>query len=131
MVLTQARLVELARGLGVSIPVSGRKETQISRLLEAARLPLPALLGLAAYGWSDIVVQPYCPPRPDDRAGQAALSLFEDTIIDRLFALNAERAEEEVAAASRPSPTSKPTSKAKKPKQKATAAQTSLLDEDS
>jgi hypothetical protein len=44
-VLTQARLGELARGLGVSIPGSGRKDVQIARLLDAARLPLPALLG--------------------------------------------------------------------------------------
>lgn len=43
--LTQSRLVELARGLGVSIPASGRKDVQIARLLDAARLPLPALLG--------------------------------------------------------------------------------------
>lgn len=44
-VLTQARLGELARGLGVSLPSSGRKDAQIARLLDAARLPLPALLG--------------------------------------------------------------------------------------
>lgn len=37
-VLTQARLGELARGLGVSIPSSGRKDVQIARLLDAARL---------------------------------------------------------------------------------------------
>ena len=43
--LTQARLVELARSLGTSIPTSGRKDAQISRLLEAAPLSLPALLG--------------------------------------------------------------------------------------
>ncbi len=43
--LTQPRLLELARGLGVTIPSSGRKDAQIARLLESARLPLPALLG--------------------------------------------------------------------------------------
>ena len=43
--LTQARLIELARGLGVTIPTSGRKDAQIARLIEGARLPLPALLG--------------------------------------------------------------------------------------
>lgn len=47
--LTQARLVELARGLGVTIPVSGRKDAQISRLLDAAQLPLPALLGVGPH----------------------------------------------------------------------------------
>jgi len=44
-VLTQGRLGELARGLGVSIPSSGRKDVQIARLLDGAQLPLPALLG--------------------------------------------------------------------------------------
>jgi SNF2-related domain/Helicase conserved C-terminal domain len=44
-VLTQARLLELARGLGITIPASGRKEVQVARLVEAAELPLPALLG--------------------------------------------------------------------------------------
>jgi hypothetical protein len=44
-VLTQAPLGELARSLGVSIPSSGRKDVQVARLLHAARLPLPALLG--------------------------------------------------------------------------------------
>jgi hypothetical protein len=42
--LTQARLVELARELGVSIP-AGRKDAQIAKLIENARLPLPAWLG--------------------------------------------------------------------------------------
>ncbi len=97
---------------------------------------------LAAYGWSDIAVPPYCPPRPGDSRGQAALSLFEDTIIDRLFALNAERAAEEAAAAGRPAPTAALTPGAKpakakkpaKPRAKSPASpptQTSLLDEDS
>jgi ERCC4-related helicase len=43
--LTQARLVELARSLGVTIPTSGRKDMQIARLIDAARLPLPGWLG--------------------------------------------------------------------------------------
>ena len=85
---------------------------------------------LAAYGWSDIVVPPYCPPRPDDHAGKAALSLFEDTIIDRLFALNAERAAEEAAAAGRAAPTKPTAPRPKKPRTKPSTAQKSLLDED-
>jgi hypothetical protein len=44
---------------------------------------------LAAYGWTDLVVPPYCPTTP---AEQAAHTLFEDTIIDRLYQLNADRA---------------------------------------
>ena len=47
---------------------------------------------LDAYGWSDVAVPPYCPRTP---AEEQALSAFEDDVIDRLFALNAERAKEE------------------------------------
>lgn len=43
--LTQGRLVELARELGVSVPVAGRKDAQIARLVENTKLPLPAWLG--------------------------------------------------------------------------------------
>jgi hypothetical protein len=90
---------------------------------------------LAAYGWSDIPVPPYCPPRPTDHAGQAAVSLFEDTIIDRLFALNAERAAEEAAAAGRAAPITTTGSVAAKPRgkraKKPASNQPSLLDEDS
>ena len=48
---------------------------------------------LAAYGWSDIPVPPYGTPVTD--AEKKALEAFEDEVIDRLFALNAKRAEEE------------------------------------
>lgn len=47
---------------------------------------------LNAYGWTDLVVPRFCPKTPDERG---ALEEFQDTVIDRLFALNAERAEEE------------------------------------
>jgi hypothetical protein len=90
---------------------------------------------LAAYGWSDIPVPPYCPPHATDSAGQAALSLFEDTVIDRLFALNAERAAEEAAAAGRPAPATTTSTTAPKPRgkraKKTPANQPSLLDDDS
>lgn len=43
--LTQSRLVELARELGVPIPATARKDAQIGKLIEGARLPLPAWLG--------------------------------------------------------------------------------------
>lgn len=56
---------------------------------------------LAAYGWSDIAVPPYCPPSSKDRAAQGAVSFFEDTVIDRLFALNAQRAAKEKQVAQR------------------------------
>lgn len=89
---------------------------------------------LAAYGWADLPVPPYCPPRPDDHPGLAAVALFEDAIIDRLFALNAERAAEEAAAAGRPAPAAKARPGNPPPKTsrraKPGAAQTSLLDEE-
>ena len=45
---------------------------------------------LDAYGWSDIVVPPFeTPNTPQDKA---AFEHFSDTVIDHLFALNAERA---------------------------------------
>ena len=47
---------------------------------------------LAAYGWADIPVPPYCPLTVNDRE---ALQTFEDEVIDRLYLLNAERAREE------------------------------------
>lgn len=60
------------------------------------------------------------------------VAAFEDALIDRLFALNAERAAEEAAAAGCPSPgkppiATKPRAKHAKP---ASANQPSLLDED-
>jgi hypothetical protein len=48
---------------------------------------------LAAYGWSDIVVPPYGTPTTAEE--KRAVEAFEDEVIDRLFALNAQRAEEE------------------------------------
>ena len=47
---------------------------------------------LSAYDWQDIAVPPFCIASPAD---QAALDKFENEVIDRLFALNARRAEEE------------------------------------
>ncbi|MCC6648926.1 MAG: N-6 DNA methylase [Polyangiaceae bacterium] len=47
---------------------------------------------LAAYGWADIAVPPFCPSTDADRA---ALQAFEDEVIDRLYVLNAERARDE------------------------------------
>lgn len=51
---------------------------------------------LATYGWLDIAVPPYGTPTTPDQ--KAALEKFEDEVIDRLFALNAERAAEEKRA---------------------------------
>jgi hypothetical protein len=54
---------------------------------------------LAAYRWDDLAVPPYGTPTSD--AEKKALERFEDEVIDRLFALNAKRADEERAAAER------------------------------
>jgi len=48
---------------------------------------------LAAYGWEDIEVPPYTTPTDADE--EKALQDFKDEVIDRLFALNAERHQEE------------------------------------
>jgi hypothetical protein len=47
---------------------------------------------LDAYGWTDIEVPPYCPITSED---EAAIKAFSDEVIDRLYALNVERAVEE------------------------------------
>jgi hypothetical protein len=47
---------------------------------------------LDAYGWQDLTVPPFC---PKDTTEQAQLKRFEAEVIDRLYALNAERAAEE------------------------------------
>ncbi len=52
---------------------------------------------LAAYGWSDIEPPPFTAPVTGDE--QRAREAFDDEVIDRLFALNAERAAEERALA--------------------------------
>lgn len=44
---------------------------------------------LAAYGWTDLEVPPYCPTTDAERQ---ALETFQDEVIDRLFVLNAARA---------------------------------------
>ncbi|MFO0646506.1 MAG: type IIL restriction-modification enzyme MmeI [Polyangiales bacterium] len=54
---------------------------------------------LAAYGWDDLAVPPYGTPTSD--AEKKALERFEDGVINRLFALNVKRSEEERAAAKR------------------------------
>jgi hypothetical protein len=54
---------------------------------------------LAAYGWDDLAVPPYGTPATDEE--KKALERFEDEVIDRLFALNAQRTEEEQAVAAR------------------------------
>ncbi len=78
---------------------------------------------LQAYGWDDIEVPPYTTPRTP--AERLTFETFEDAVLDRLFALNAERAAEEAIqglrskkSPSKPTtPTSDPTT-ATKPRPK-------------
>jgi hypothetical protein len=69
---------------------------------------------LEAYGWGDLIVPPFCPLNV---AEQRELERFLDTIIDRLFVLNAQRAEEEkrlgAAKSGKANPSSKRGSKRK------------------
>ncbi|MES1244263.1 MAG: type IIL restriction-modification enzyme MmeI [Acidobacteriota bacterium] len=68
---------------------------------------------LDAYGWSDIPVPPYLDPHPE---------AFEDEVLDRLFLLNAQRAEEEKRTPPTPAPKK---TRGRKPKDD---TQRSLLD---
>ena len=45
-----------------------------------------------AYGWADLEVPPYCPLNGEE---VAAVEVFNDDVIDRLYVLNAERAADE------------------------------------
>jgi hypothetical protein len=80
---------------------------------------------LAAYGWSDIVVPPYCPTTDADRS---AVALFEDLVIDRLFALNAELAARETNA-SRSKQVEEPKVAKKQRKPRVAESQTTMLDD--
>lgn len=50
---------------------------------------------LLAYGWSDLEVPPFCPRTPSETA---QVQRFSDAVIDRLYALNAQRAQAEKLA---------------------------------
>jgi hypothetical protein len=85
---------------------------------------------LAAYGWSDLEVPPFTTPRTPEE--EQALATFQDEVIDRLFVLNAKRAEEERlagASTTKGKGKGKPraASKGKKP---AAKNQLALVDED-
>nr|WP_298724333.1 DNA methyltransferase [uncultured Steroidobacter sp.] len=81
---------------------------------------------LDAYGWRDIEVPPFCPKSADE---QRALERFQDIVIDRLFVLNAQRAEEEKRLGpATATPKKKATSKrVKKETANAAIAQSQLL----
>ncbi|MBL8743329.1 MAG: hypothetical protein JNK04_19595, partial [Myxococcales bacterium] len=91
---------------------------------------------LDAYGWADVAVPPFCIRTPDE---ERALEQFKEAVIDRLFALNAARAEEErrlgqakpaKGARTKPAAKAKPAARATKklPKGATEAEQPDLFD---
>jgi hypothetical protein len=60
----------------------------------AAKLPGAGSPNTSVIGWSDLPVPPYCITTAADKQ---ALQTFEDAILDRLFILNAHRAEKQAA----------------------------------
>ncbi|XXY54851.1 DNA methyltransferase [Sorangium sp. So ce269] len=81
--------------VGLTITYNRLKDpaSQVPRILELRRLHEEMDRAvLDAYGWTDIEVPPYCPLGDDDKK---KLARFDDEVIDRLFVLNAKRAEEE------------------------------------
>ena len=88
---------------------------------------------LGAYGWADLIDSPGVPlyTTPQTEAEKRAFALFEDAVIDRLFALNAERAEAERLAGAAAGSTRKKAGKASVPRGKrgkAAPVQLGLLD---
>ncbi len=73
---------------------------------------------LDAYGWTDLAVPPFA--TPETEAERRALETFTDEVIDRLFVLNGERAEQErregldAAGARKPAKTAAPPRRPKK-----------------
>jgi len=67
---------------------------------------------LKAYGWPEVEVPPYTTPETEDE--RRRLEAFEDDVIDRLFVLNAERAQEERRLAQAAAAQSKAEGKGKK-----------------
>jgi hypothetical protein len=75
---------------------------------------------LRAYGWSDLAFPPYCPAT---EAEKKAVEAFQNDVIDRLFVLNATRAEEEKIKGAVASAKQKGTGKPRGKKATAPAAQ--------
>ncbi|MDC3962101.1 DNA methyltransferase [Polyangium jinanense] len=91
---TRARfMVDTSQGLTKNYNALKDPSCEDPRILELRALHEEMdQLVLAAYGWSDLPVPPYCALSDEDRAAQQR---FEDEVIDKLFVLNAERAEQE------------------------------------
>jgi len=91
-----AFMVETNQGLTKTYNALKDPDSVDPRVLELRRLhEAMDRAVLDAYGWSDLEVPPYCAGSPEDKATQ---KVFEDAVVDRLFALNAVRAAEEAKA---------------------------------
>jgi hypothetical protein len=101
--------------VGLTITYNRLKDASVTdpRIVELRRLheEMDAAV-LAAYGWSDIPVPPFCIANDAD---QKLLDAFETEVIDRLFALNAERAEQERRTAASTAAPTKTKGRKKKP----------------
>ncbi len=90
---TRANLM-VTRQEGLTTTYNQLKDSEVSDVEELRRLHLAMDRAvLAAYGWQDIEPPPFTYPVSD--GDWMAIGAFEDEIIDRLFALNIERAAEE------------------------------------
>jgi hypothetical protein len=91
-------MIEASAGLTITYNRLNDPACQDRRIIELRRLhEAMDREVLRAYGWDDIPVPPYCPASAGERRAAQA---FEAEIIDRLFVLNAKRAQEERAARS-------------------------------
>jgi len=100
--IMEARQIGLTTLYNMLTDPGDNPDPEITALIQAHELLDHTVL--AAYGWSDIDVPPF--PHPTTEEEQARHQAFEDEIIDRLFALNAQRAQLERLAG--PSKKSKP-----------------------
>lgn len=86
-------MVETEQGLTKTYNALKDPQNQDDRVLALRRLHEEMDRAvLAAYGWDDIEVPPFCPQSEED---EEALQAFTDEVIDRLYVLNAERAKKE------------------------------------
>lgn len=90
-------MVDTDQGLTITYNLLKDREVTDARIEELRQLHVEMDRAvLAAYGWDDIDIPPFVDPTTV--AERKAKEAFDDEVIDRLFALNAERAAEEKLA---------------------------------
>ena len=86
-------MIDLKQGLTKTYNAVLDPESDDERILELRSLhEATDRAVLDSYGWSDIEVPPYCPVTGEE---EATVEEFKDEIVDRLYALNAERSAQE------------------------------------